>query len=57
MFVNKINETITPGAGNALNFSIGNNGVLLDEMMVYNRALTDAEISHLAGNVFLVVWK
>ena len=39
--------------GNALNFPVGNNGVLLDEMMVYNRALTDAEIGHLAGNVFL----
>ena len=50
---NKINETIIPGAGNALNFPVGNNGVLLDEMMVYNRALTDAEIGHLAGNVFL----
>ena len=50
---NKINEIITPGAGNALNFPVGNNGVLLDEMMVYNRALTDAEIGHLAGNVFL----
>ena len=51
---NKINTTINnPGVGNALNFPIGNSGVLLDEMMVYNRALTDAEIGHLAGNVFL----
>ena len=37
----------------SLNFISGIQNILLDEVMVYNRALTDSEIGHLAGNVFL----
>ncbi|MBT5717200.1 MAG: hypothetical protein HOI70_09815, partial [Opitutae bacterium] len=45
--------SVTPGSGINLNFQSGFQNILLDEVMVYNRALTDAEVGHLAGNVFL----
>jgi hypothetical protein len=44
---------VTPSTGKALNFKTGFQNILLDEVMVYNRALSDSEIAHLAGNIFL----
>ena len=56
LFINgeaRTTAVVTPSTGKALNFQTGFQNILLDEVMVYNRALSDSEVAHLAGNIFL----